>query len=375
MHGHIRKRNKKSWTLVVELPRDATTGKRRQKRVTVRGTKKNTEKELVRLVNEIQTGSYTELSGVTVGKYLDRWLEAMKENVKPTTLYTYGKHVKQWKIMIGVILLPKLSAMDVQLAMGKFNVSSATKRVLLITLQSALNRAVKWGLLSRNPAGIVDAPRIQQKELCVWAERETNCFLNTVKKTRHYCFFRLALVTGARLGELLGLRWRDIDFEKKTIRITRTVARLPGMILEQAPKTASSRRSVPVDGKTIEVLKKHRKKQIEDALRTGEGWKEEHLVFCNPRTKKPLDPSVFEDAIHRYAQKAGVPDIRFHGLRHTHATLLLRQGVHPKVVAERLGHANVTMTLNRYSHVLPDSQFEAVKAIERIMPDNPPAKR
>jgi hypothetical protein len=129
--------------------------------VTVRETKKNAEKELVRLVNEIQTGSYTELSGVTVGKYLDRWLEAMKENVKPTTLYTYGKHVKQWKIMIGVILLPKLSAMDVQLAMGKFNVSSATKRVLLITLQSALNRAVKWGLLSRNPAGIVDAPRIQ----------------------------------------------------------------------------------------------------------------------------------------------------------------------------------------------------------------------
>lgn len=369
MRGCIYKRSKNSWTVVVELPRDPVTKKRRQKSVTVKGTKKDAERELARLINEIETGFYVEPSKITVGEYLEKWLEAIRENVKPTTLHTYTGQIKKWKESLGSILLHKLSAMDIQLAIGKFDVESSTKRSLFATLETALNKAVKWGLLPRNPIKMVDAPRIQQKELRVWTEKETIRFLNVIKGSKHYCFFRLALVTGARLGELLGLQWRDIDFEKKTIHITRTVARISGKILEQPPKTAKARRSVPVDDKTIEILKKHRKKQIEKCLQNGESWNDEYPVFYSFRTRKPLDPSGFEDSIHRYIRKAGVPDISFHGLRHTHATLLLRQGVHPKIVAERLGHANVNITLNRYSHVLPDLQSEAVKAIEKVTLD------
>jgi len=367
MRGHIRKRSRKSWTLVLDYPRDPVTGKRRQKWVTVNGSKREAEKELARLITEV-TGLRSETKKITAPEFLDLWLEATRERVKPSTLYTYEKHVRQWKKAIGPLFLQKLTAGDIQAAMNRLTVRPVTKRALFITLRAALRKALKWGFIGCNPADMVDPPLARQEEMRVWTEEEIARFLRVARGGKYYCLFYLALSTGARLGELLGLQWRDIDFERRSLQITRTYTNLPGKVCTQPPKTAAARRRVPLDEATLQILRQNRKQQIEERLRKGERWRDDLPVFYSGRTGKPPNPSTLQHAIHKYARVAEVPDIRFHGLRHTHATLLLRQGVHPKIVSERLGHSSVNITLNRYSHVLPDSQAEAVKAIEKALP-------
>ncbi|WP_027716959.1 tyrosine-type recombinase/integrase [Desulfovirgula thermocuniculi] len=373
MRGSIRRRGKNSWEVVIELPRDPETGKRRRKWVTVQGTRKAAEAELARLLVEAHGGAVGKAPArLTLGDYLDRWIEAVEPELKPSTVATYRVKVKKWKqTPLAEVPLAKLTPADVQRALAGFFRESAPKTVreMYNVLRAALRRAVEWGLLAKNPAEGVKVPRKETRELQVWTEEEATRFLEVAKKSGYYPVFVLALTTGMRLGELLGLKWEDVDLDAGYLQVKRTLADKSAMgkgrVVFQTPKTRAARRKIPLDPATVEVLRKHKKKQAEARLKKGPEWQDYDLVFCTSQGT-PFYHSDVRKAFNRLVKKAGVKPIRFHDLRHTHATLLLRKGIHPKVVAERLGHSSVSITLDTYSHVLPDTQREAVRVLEEL---------
>jgi len=234
-------------------------------------------------------------------------------------------------------------------------------------LHEALAHAVRWQLLSRNPADAVDPPRAARPEMHVLDVAQVAQLLAAAASTPQYAFVYAALATGARLGELLALRWQDVDFAKGKLSITRTVKRVSGQgLIFGSPKTHRSSRPVALSAETKAVLQEHRRRQLEHRLRMGPAYKEQGLVFAGP-TGGPMDDANLRRAFCRIVRAAGLEPLRIHDLRHTAATLMLRAGVSPKVVAERLGHATVSLTLDVYSHVLPDMQREAAEALERVM--------
>lgn len=372
MRGHIRKRAKDSWTVVVELPRDPETGKRRQKWVTVKGTKRDAERVLAEVAAQVTAGTFAApRAKLSLGEYLDQWYEACHTGVRLNTQGCWQRAIKHWKEVLGGAPLARLTALDIQRALARLpeHLSGASRHTFFGVLRSALGQAVKWGLLPRNPAEGVKSPPRSRRELQVWNEEQAARFLEAARSTRYYALFYLALATGMRIGELLGLTWDDVDLDTGVIQVRRAIATCvarTGEPVWQEPKTSAGRRRVPIGGQAVEVLRQHRKAQLEQRLRAGPEWRDYGLVFCT-RKGGPLFNMNVNKALAACCKKAGVPRIRFHDLRHTHATLLLRQGVHPKVVSERLGHTSVKITLDIYSHVLPDTQEEAVRAVERAL--------
>lgn len=371
MRGHIRKRAKDSWTVVVELPRDPETGKRRQKWVTVKGTKRDAERVLAETIAEIERGTYIEPAKMTVAEYLDRWSDACRAGVRLSTHLGRLQAIRHWKAVLGSVPLARLTPLDVQRALACLpeGLSDSSKRTYFTVLKAGLSQGVKWGLLPRNPAQGVKPPARKAREIRVWDEEQAVRFLEVARSTRYYALFYLALATGMRIGELLGLAWDDVDLDGGAIQVRRAIATCvahAGAPAWQEPKTTAGRRRVPIGAQAVEVLRQHRRAQLEERLRAGPDWRDYGLVFCNQKGGPLFNMNVHK-AFTACCKRAGVPRIRLHDLRHTHATLLLRQGVHPKVVSERLGHASVKITLDIYSHVLPDTQEEAVRATERAL--------
>lgn len=371
MRGHIRKRSKDSWTVVVELPRDPETGKRRQKWVTVRGPKREAERVLADLLAKLNHGMVgTAPSSLTVQNYLENWLDTVKNSVRPQTFNLWRKCVKYWSGLVGDVPLSKLTPLEVQQAVVRLSerITGSTVRTLYKVFRTAMRQAVKWELIPKSPADGVRLPAENTTELRAWDEEQVSRFLEQAAKSRYYTLFYVALATGMRLGELLGLVWDDVDLKASHITVRRSLCLCAyGEPQWQEPKTPRSRRKIPIDSNTARLLQQWRRKQLEEKLRAGPRWHNYNLVFTT-REGRPLDFSTIAKALKRLADRAGVPRLRFHDLRHTHATLLLRQGVHPKVVAERLGHTTVQFTLDKYSHVLPDTQREAVRALEQTLP-------
>ncbi|ACX51972.1 integrase family protein [Ammonifex degensii KC4] len=371
MRGHIRKRGEKSWAVVVDLGRDPETGKRRQKWVTVRGTKRDAEKVLAELLAKAGRGELgTAPRSLTVAALLDMWLEVSRRRWKPGTAVAAETAVKTWKELLGHVPAGKLGPADVEKALARMEgeLSPATCRYRFGLLRQAMRWAVKRKLLGQDPTEGVAPPRAPRKEVRVWSEEEIARFLGVLDSSGHRpavkAFFRLALSTGMRKGELLALRWEDVDFEKGCLYVRRTRCHHTGGVHE--PKSPSSCRKVALDAGSLECLRRLKREQAREKLRAGAEWCEQGLVFA---TRKGKALSVFRLActFRSLCRRAGVPEIRIHDLRHTHASLLLRQGVHPKVVQERLGHSSVKITLDTYSHLLPDAQEQAVKALERAL--------
>jgi len=236
-----------------------------------------------------------------------------------------------------------------------------------MTLHNTLKCAVKWGLLVRNPADAIDAPRATHTEMKVMSEEDLNRFLEVSKPTPYYTLFYLALFTGMRRSELLGLRWSDVDLLLCQISVTRAMHRLRnGDIVFRPPKTAKGRRIVSLSPSAALVLREHWETQETIRLMQGLHLEDNDLVFSK-EDGSPLVPNAITSAWLRLAKRAGLEGIRLHDARHTHASLMLKQGVHPKIVQERLGHSTIAITLDTYSHVTPGLQEAAALRFDEVL--------
>lgn len=383
MRGHVRKQGN-AWYVVVDLPRDPITGKRKQKWHSGFRTRRDAEKGLTDILSRLDQGTYVEPRKVTLAAFLDEWLAAVKPTIRPSTFASYESMVeKHVKPRLGSLPLQSVTAGRLNgfyaelLASGRRDggggLSPATVRYVHAVIRKALSDAVRWNQLPRNVADAADPPRPSRPQIRTWSAREVRAFLRHVEDDRYSAAYVLAATTGMRRGEVLGLRWQDIDLSAGRVSVVRSLTVVGGYEMHiSEPKTARGRRMVALDPQTVKALKAHRQAQLLERALMGDDYSDEDLVFARG-DGTPLHPDTFADAFYRHVKAAKLPRIRFHDLRHTHATLALAAGVHPKVVSERLGHASVTITLDTYSHAIPAMQETAAELVASLVFEDAPA--
>jgi integrase len=380
---------------------DSATGKTKRKLITGR-TQKQVSVKGKKFLQDIVNGLLPDADKITIWQWLDCWLtDYIKPNVRTKSFEKYESCLNNYiRPTIGHIGIAKIKAPDIQrafndmLASGgkaKTGLSTSTVRATRRYLSMAFNKAVQVGILARNIVKATDAPRLVKEEIRPLTEEQATILLETAKegeyfywgvkqrrksspgneyhKAMAYMVVSLALSTGMRLGEVFGLKWKDIDFANNTLNVQRALvsSNTKGMIFED-PKTKGSKRRIPVTASIKKSLERYQKRQECFADFLGDKFdNEEKLLFTN-LWGKPVDTSNFTSRyFKRMLMQAQLDrEFSFHDLRHTHATLLLRQGINIKVISERLGHSTVAMTLDTYSHLMPDMQETAVKALEEM---------
>lgn len=335
-------------------------------------------------INDIENTSLVDLSHMTVNKWLDIWLEDyVKPNVRIKSYIRYETCLRYYiKPYLGNLLLQNVTALEVQRVFTRLRTSGGTKKsgisstTIRITrryLCMAFERAYKLELLTRNVIKNTDPPKQVQREIQPLTESEIQRLLKHAKEMDEvaYLTILLAVSTGMRLGEILGLKWDCVDTEQRIIYVKRTIATNTKGSPFQEPKTNKSRRRIPIPKDVAEAIARYKRWQSAYILQKGINYDRLDLVVANS-IGRPLSSSNFNFRLYKpLLKKANLKkETRFHDLRHTHATLLLSKGVNPKVVQERLGHSTITITLDTYSHVLPDMQQTAVIALEGIASSN-----
>ena len=379
MRGYLRKRSKSSWTITLTLGRkvDPKTGKSKvnQKTITVRGTKPEAEAKLAELLNQYNKGEYIEPSTLTTGEWLQRWIDMYVKNSRKKrlrTIETYESVVRRHLIpAFDKVPLQKLSAGHIQHYYNTSSLSSTNLHQHHNILHQALKVAVvNERLLNINPAELVVEKPVANRnlEMNVWDEVEVRKFLLVAREAgiQEETFYTLAIETGMRKGEICGLKWEDVDLVARRLAVKRTLLRASPEPILGPPKVGRSR-AVAISPQTSGLLKRHRIKQNELKLSLGDGYVDQDFVFTK-ENGGPLQINNFaQRSFAKLIDEAGVKKIRFHDLRHTCATLLLSQEVNPKIVQERLGHSDISMTLNRYSHITPTMQDKAAQLLGDVM--------
>jgi len=377
MKGYIRQRSKGSWEIAIDVGRDPSTGKRLQHWETVRGTKRDAQQRLAELLVTIEQGSYIKPERRTLGAWLEDWINSyVATNCSPRTVDSYRSELRVHIIpALGAIPLTNLRPQHLQgyyarallqgRANGKGGLSSRTVQYHHRIMSEALSHAVKMGLLGRNVAEAVDPPRPKRRSMATLIPEDVPRFLEAARDTPYYLFFYTALYTGMRLGELLGLRWCDLDLDMASLSVVQSLYKRRGICQMKEPKSSHSRRQIALSPSLVILLRKHRIEEQAQRILLGKPLDDGDLVFCHP-DGSPLDPGTVTHTFTKALIRAGLPHIRFHDLRHTHATLMLKQGIHPKIVSERLGHASIAITLDTYSHVLPGLQEAAAQRFDTL---------
>jgi len=265
--------------------------------------------------------------------------------------------------VLGAVPIQRLTSAHVQafyseLLRGDRVVSARTVRYVHAILHRALKEAVGLGILSRNVTDAVAPPKAPRPPIKSWDVADARRFLARAATDRYHPLWLIALHTGMQRGELLGLRWADVDLARAVLRVRQAIVSVAYRPRVAEPKTASGRRTIAPDAVCVDALREHRANQGAHRRACGGAWRDHDLVFASA-VGTPLDANTVSRRFVKLAAAAGVPRIPYHGLRHTHATLLMKAGVHPKVASERLGHASIMLTLQTYSHVLPQMQQEA----------------
>lgn len=385
---NIQPRGDRTWRLVWQAGRDPATGRWRRVTETVHGTRRQAEQRWVERQREIERGIGATWQGITLADLWDRWLAA-KMDLEPSTRTSYeGLGRTHILPVLGAARVDKLTPLDIQHALtvwqtapradGKPGTLSprtvAYCRTLVIAL---LDQAVRWQLVPTNVARVVDAPRQRPKRHGPddwWTVAQAQAFLRTAGPHRWAIAFLLALSGGLREGEILALRWQDVDWSARAVTITQTLKRSRTGYVIGPPKTAASQRTVALDTQVMHALREHRRAQVQTRLRVGADYHDHDLVVATA-LGTPLLPSNLRRVFARLCQAAGVPRIRFHDLRHTHASWLVAQGVDIRTVADRLGHAAVSFTLQTYVHSRLDHQRAAADQLSaHLWHDDDPAR-
>ncbi|MEZ5124928.1 MAG: tyrosine-type recombinase/integrase [Thermoleophilia bacterium] len=336
------------------------------------------EKALHDELRDRERGDYVPPVDLTVRAYLeDRWLPALgAEDLPPSTVDSYTLHVERIVPHLGDIPLQRLNrndvtrmasqlAEDVSKSKGR-PLAAETRRGVLVALHRALNDAVEAGLLRTNPATGVKRPKVRRPEMHTWSKLELLTFLRATNDDRLGPLWHLLALTGLRRGEALGLKWPDVDLEGGRLSIQRQRV-LSGYEVQERAQTKSRKgRPVSIDAGTIAMLRLQSQRQLADADDWGDAWQATGHVFTR-ENGEPWHPDRVKKLFEQAVKKIDVPRIRMHDLRHTWATLALRAGVNPKVVQERLGHANISITMDTYSHVLPDLQESAAELVASLV--------
>jgi integrase len=351
----------------------ASDGKRRY--VSAK-TKTACREKLRRVMSDADEGFVFDAGKQTVGAYMVRWLEDFaKADLAPRTYHNYKLQVREHIIpAFGNMKLSRVDTPNVQAlysAKLRDGLKASSVRYIHAVLHRALSKAVDLRLIARNPAASADPPKVRHEEMTPLDAQQTRTFLDAASGEKYEALYVLSLTCGLRMGESLGLKWSDIDLEAETLRVNRQLQRMrrdgdkPGTLVFSEPKNAS-RRTIDLPQRALEALRIHRKHQLEEKLRVG-SYEDSDLVFATGKGT-PLDA---QNIVNRHfkplLKHTGLPPVRWHDLRHTCATLLLGRGVHPKLVQHLLGHASITMTLDRYSHWIPSMGRHAADGMDEAL--------
>ncbi len=371
MKGHIQQRGRETWRILYDIP-GGRGGERRQTSVTVHGAKRDAQVKLRELLGEVDRGDHVAPSQLSVGAYLERWMaNYVRTN---TSLRTQDGYVG----IINRYLLPELGGMKLRdlhpdqiqglyAQMGRRGLSSTTIRHTHTVLSAALKRAVKWRLIARNVCEAVDAPRTAPTKMRALTVAEAGLFIHAALDSKFHPVYVVLLYTGLRRSEVLALEWANIDLEGNSVQIVGGLHRIAHRGLVMLPtKSDHSRRRVSIPVEAVDALKAVRARQAESRLALGSAWQKSDLVFTLG-DGRPVDPGWLTKDFAKVRDRAQLDGTRLHDLRHTHASLMLMQGVHPKVVSERLGHASTQITMDIYSHVLPGIQDEAAESFAKLL--------
>jgi len=376
MKGHIRERSPGHWAIVIET-RDPQTGKRKRKWHSFKGTKRKAQDECARLISEINGGLYLEPNKTTVAAYLDRWLDHMKAQVAPRSHERYAEIARKNIVpLLGALTLSKLQPAQISDAYakalangrrdGKGGLAPRTVHHMHQVLKQALGQAVRWQLLVRNPADAVEPPKVERQRLDTYDMGQTVELIEALRGTPMLIPVVLAALCELRRGELLALRWRNVDLDRAQLSVVESAEQTADGVRYKEPKNGRSR-TVALSASVVADLRARRLGQAQELLRVGKGLSGDDFVVAQA-DGTPLQPRSLTHAwIKLFAGKTSLPRVRFHDLRHAHATHLLASGVHPKVASERLGHSEVGITLDLYSHVIPGMQEDAVARVDEAM--------
>jgi integrase len=375
MKGHLKERSPGHWAIILDVP-DPRTGKRRRKWHSFKGTKRQAQIESARLISIVQDGNYLEPSKTTLATYLARWLDHVRSQVTPKSHERYSGIVNQNIIpALGSVHLPKLKPAQISatyaaaLANGRRDgtggLAPRTVGHMHRVLKQALGQAVRWELLTRNPADAVDPPRVDWKPMQTYDLPQTAELIEAVRNTPLLIPTLLAVLCGLRRGEICALRWRNVDLVTGQISVVESLEQTKAGLRFKSPKSGKGR-TVALSLTVVDELRSHRVKRAQELLRLGAGLSDDDLVISHA-DGSAVAPIYISQHWARAIRTTQLAHLRFHDLRHAHATHLLANGVHPKVASERLGHSKVGITLDLYSHVIPGMQEDAALMVDAAL--------
>jgi integrase len=373
MKGHIRERSPGRWAIILDLHDDA--GKRRRKWHSFAGTKRQAQEECARLVTLMKSGNYVEPTRQTVAAFLDEWLAFIRPSVSPKTHERYTEICRKGlSPLIGDIVLARLKTDRIDAAFTKALTTPRMgggkplaprtvhhyRRVLI----KALGQAVTWDRLAKNPAHATTPPKVERQKMLAYDASQTAELLEAFRPTRMFVPVLLAVMCGLRRGEILALRWRHLELgdNLRRLSVAESAEQTKDGVRYKEPKSGRAR-TVSLSSTVIAELKAHRARQAEEQLRLGLRPDADSFVVAQI-DGSPLQPRSLTHEWARLVAKTALPRIRFHDLRHTHASQMLSAGVHPKVASERLGHSTIGITLDLYSHVMPGMQADAAEQVD-----------
>jgi integrase len=376
MRGHIRERSRGHWAIILDQ-RDPATGKRRRKWHSFEGTRRQAQIECSRLITAVTGGTYIEQNKITLSAFLSRWLDHIKSQVSPKSFERYAGIVNQnITPALGAVVLTKLKPAQISdlyasaLAGGRRDdkaggLAPRTVGHMHRVLKQALNQAVRWELLNHNPADAVDPPKVEWKPVQTYDLPQTADVIEHFRGRALFIPVLLASLCGLRRGEICAMRWKNVDLDGNQLSVVESLEQTRAGLRFKSPKSGKGR-TVALSETVAAELRAYRSKRAQEMLRLGGGLSGDDLVIAHEDGSQ-ITPIYISQQWARLIAKTPLARLRFHDLRHAHATHMLANGVHPKVASERLGHSKVGITLDLYSHVIPGMQADAAATVDAAL--------